>query len=189
MRLYEGLCAQTQGLIHATGQYMDHCFLPQGYALPARELELMDAYESPCNMETLFWGRTDPITGNLEPKMVIVVLAPWTFKSGHLVEFHHGAPVRPRPNTCYTDAHKFSRRTRGESPSRLLRAGFPARCGRRCVMQSHSICLHSNGFSQLLRTCVQLDIHYWVVTNYNEFTFGSFSEREWRAADGTFEVP
>jgi hypothetical protein len=27
---------------------------------------------------------------------------------------------------------------------------------------------------------VQLDIHYWAVTNYNEFTFGSFSESECR---------
>ena len=167
---------------------MDHCFLLQGYALPSREFELMDALgESPCNMETLFWGRTDPISGNLEPKMVIVVLAPWTSKSGHLVEFHHGAPVRPRLNTCCTDAHKFSRRTRGESPSRPLR--FPAHCGQRCVMRPHSICLHSNGFSQLLRTCVQLYNHNWVITNYNEFTSGSFSEREWQAANGTFEVP
>lgn len=95
MRLLEGLCAQTQGLIHATGEYMDHCFLPQSHALPARELEMMEAYEahSPCNMETLFWGRTDPISGNIEPKMAVVVLAPWTFKSGHLVEFQHGASV------------------------------------------------------------------------------------------------
>jgi hypothetical protein len=121
---------------------MDHCFLPQSHALPKRELEVMDAYEahSPCNMKTLFWGRTDPITGNLEPKMVIVVLAPWTFRSGHWVEFHHGASVRPRPNTCCTDAHKFGRRTRGESLSRLLRVRLPARCGQRCVMRSYSIC-------------------------------------------------
>jgi hypothetical protein len=34
---------------------------------------------------------------------------------------------------------------------------------------------------QLLRVCVQLDIHYWVVTNYNEFIFGSFSHRECRS--------
>lgn len=36
-------------------------------------------------------------------------------------------------------------------------------------------------FFQLLRTCVQLGIHYWVVTNYNEFIFGCFSECEWQA--------
>jgi len=41
--------------------------------------------------------------------------------------------------------------------------------------------LHSNGPFQLLRTCVQLGIHYWVVTNYNEFIFGSFSKCEWQA--------
>ena len=74
---------------------MDHCFLPQSQALPTCELEVMEAYEghSPCNMETLFWGRKNPISGNLEPKMAVVVLAPWTFKSGHLVEFQHGASV------------------------------------------------------------------------------------------------
>lgn len=168
---------------------MDHCFLPQSNALPAPELEIMEAYEadSPCSMETLFWGRKDNISGNLEPKMAVVVLAPWTFRSGHLVEFHHGAPVRSRPNTCCTDAYKFSRRTRGESPLRLLRVGFPMPCGQRCAMQSHSIWLHSNGFSQLLRTCVQLDIHYWVVTNYNEFIFGSFSECEGQTVDGYSE--
>ena len=51
-------------------------------------------------------------------------------------------------------------------------------------MRSHFIWFHSNGFSQLLRTCVQLDIHYWVITNYSEFIFGSFSEREGQAAVG-----
>jgi len=77
---------------------MDHCFLPQSYALAARDLEIMEASEahSPCNMETLFWGRTDHASGNLEPKMVVVVLAPWTFKSGHLVEFQQGTQVRSR---------------------------------------------------------------------------------------------
>ena len=77
---------------------MDHCFLPQSHALLARELEVMEAYDthSPCSMETLFWGRTDPISGTLKPKMAVVVLAPWTFKSGHLVEFQHDDLVRPR---------------------------------------------------------------------------------------------
>jgi hypothetical protein len=115
MRLLEGLCAQTQGLIHATGEYMDHCFLPQSHALPARELEVMEAYEAyrPCNMETLFWGRTDPITGNLEPKMAVVVLAPWTFRSGHLVEFQHGGPVRPRPTRVVPILTNFAKGREG----------------------------------------------------------------------------
>jgi len=48
-------------------------------------------------------------------------------------------------------------------------------------MRSHSIWLHSNRFFQLLRTCVQLGIQYWVVTNYNEYIFGCFSECEQQA--------